>query len=114
MSFVHQQWEPVVFRKSKPIAHVPVPNHVSHEKELEEFDEKKKINNHKSFGKRVQQIRMQYGFNTQGELAKHINEPVSTITMIESGKVSPQHVITKINSALKLFKTENFLQPPKH
>lgn len=109
MSFAHQQWDPIVLRKSKPIV-IPL---VSKEKELEEFDEKKKVTNLGSFGKKVQLIRLKHGINTQGDLAKLINEQVSIIALIESGKAAPQQVITKINAALKLFKTEDFLQPPK-
>lgn len=113
MSYVHQQWEPVVLRKPKPTPSPP-PINLQLKKELEEYDEKPKAVNLGSFGKRVQSVRLKHGLKTQSELAKMINEPVSTIASIESGKLAPQPVITKINSALKLFKTEDFLQVPKH
>ena len=117
MSFVVQQWEPVVLRKhatNHPTSRAPqVSEDLAkiHKVESETMNVQQVK---KEFGRKVAQLRISKGYKSQAEFAKAIQERLDVVTKLEQGTITPdtQRVLTKINRVLKLFNTEDLLKLP--
>lgn len=103
MSF-HQDWEPVVFRKPKPVVHV-----VNRDPLTEQRNAMRKIENEeKKFAKldlsmrqKLTQARIAHKLS-QTDLAKKINMRPQIIQELESGKTIPDSEKSVLNKLQKV------------
>jgi len=103
MSF-HQDWEPVVFRKPKPVVQV-----VHRDPFAEQRNALRKLENEEKKGaklaldmrQKLTQARLAYKL-TQSELAKKINMRPQIIQELENGKCIPDNEKSVLNKLQKV------------
>ena len=99
----NQDWNQVVFRKSRPN---PVDQVRYHGSELSRVDQETDVARHNvvglSLGKQIQTARIANGFTRQSDLAKAIAVRPEVIMTYESGKAIPDsNIMQKLRRVLK-------------
>ena len=89
----HQDWNTVVFKKSKP-AQTGARYEGSAIKHIDqETDVGKHLRVGSSLGRQIEKARIAKGFSKQSDLAKALNLRTDVITSYESGKAIPDNAV---------------------